>query len=292
VIEVPLTDSIKMMQLFYWLFAVKVSLCNCHSERKRSGFVRGKSLYSVSKIGKLPLRAIETSGLAKVQNKNSFWTLNDGGNAPELIEIDSIGHFLSALPLPNLNNEDWEDLAQDQNDFLYIADTGNNNNERHNLLIYKLNPQKSKSVAVIYFNFGNQSAFPPPLHDRNFDCEAVVHHGHNLYLFSKNRSPTNRYVKLYKLPDEAGRYSAIPSDSVYIKSMVTGAAISPDQRTLALLSYGKVLLFDVSAGINFDKPMSCIKMAKGQTEAILFVNNTDFIVTNEYSRDLYLVKRR
>jgi hypothetical protein len=286
------SEKQQMLKLFYWLFAIKVSLCNCHSERKRSGFVRGKAAYRISKIGQLPDRAIETSGLAKVQNKGTFWTHNDGGNAPELIEVDSMGHLVSVLPLPNLTNYDWEDLASDNLENLYIADIGNNNNDRRSLQIYKLNPDKPASVETIRFNFADQRSFPPPLIERNFDCEALIYKNNNLYLFSKNRSPSNRYVKLYTIPAQAGNYSPSPSDSVYIKSMVTGASISPDGHTLALMSYGKVLLFDVSAEVNFKKPISCIKVGGGQAEAILFVNNTDFIFTNEQKRNMYLVKRR
>jgi len=99
-------------------------------------------------------------------------------------------------------------------------------------------------------------------------------------------------VKLYSLPDSAGDYQVYPQDSVYSKSMVTAADISPDGRTLALLTYGKVLFFDVSKGINFKKPTYCLKIGRGQTEAILFVNNDDFIFTNERDRDLYLVKKK
>ncbi len=281
-----------MLKLFYWLFAIKISLCNCQSERKRSGFERGKPSYKISKIGKLPKQAIETSGLAKVEGKATFWTHNDGGNAPELIEIDSVGHLVSVLPLPHLTNNDWEDLASDNLGNLYIADIGNNNNDRHNLQIYKLNPAKPTLVETIRFSFADQHSFPPPPNERNFDCEAVVYKNNNLYLFSKNRSTTNRNVKLYVIPAQAGKYSPSPSDSIYVKSMVTGASISPDGRTLALMSYGKVLLFDVSAGVNFKKPISCIKVGGGQAEAILFVNNTDFIFTNEQKRNMYLVRRR
>ncbi len=281
-----------MIKLFYWLFAIKISLCNCQSERKRSGFVRGKSDYRISKIGKLPQRAIETSGLARVNGKATFWTHNDGGNVAELIEIDKKGHLMSILPLPKLINHDWEDLAADGLGNLYIADIGNNNNDRRDLRIYKLNPANPESVQEIRFNFADQHEFPPKVANRNFDCEAVIYKDNNLYLFSKNRSPTNRYVKLYTIPAQAGSYSATPIDSVYIKSMVTGASISPNGHTLALMSYGKVLLFDISAGVNFNKPLSCIKVGGGQAEAILFVNNTDFIFTNEQKRNIYLVKKK
>ena len=127
---------------------------------------------------------------------------------------------------------------------------------------------------------------------RNFDCEATVWHQNKLYLFSKNRSKTNRYVKLYSIPDSEGTYVASSSDSVYSKAMVTAADISPDGKTLALLTYGKVLLFDVEENLNFNKPTQCIKTGKGQTEALVFVNNTDFVITNERKAEMWSIKRK
>ncbi len=281
-----------MTNILYWLFALKVSLCNCHSERDRSQFQKGKPLYKVTKIGRLPTSISESSGLARVQGKNTFWTHNDGGNSAELFEIDSLGKQISELPLPQLNNEDWEDLAQDEKGGLYIADVGNNSNSRKNLVIYKLKPSQPKNVEKIAIRFADQTKFPPTLKDQNFDCEAVVYDKDKLYLFSKNRSPTNRFVKMYEIPAYAGTYTPAPKDSVYIKSMVTSADISPDRKTLALLTYGKVFLFDISEGMSLKKPTYCIKIGKGQVEAILFINNQDFVFTNEHKRELYLVERK
>ena len=280
------------MNLLYWLFAVKVSLCNCLSEQHKSGFERGKPQYKITKIGQFPPEISESSGLAQVKGRNTFWTHNDGGNMPELFEVEQSGKIISKVPLPNLRNEDWEDLAEDQAGNLFIADIGNNNNSRQNLVIYKINPNKPDDFQTIHFKYTDQTAFPPQLNAKNFDCEAVVYQKEKLYLFSKNRSLTNHYVKLYELPAVAGNYSVSPRDSIFIKSMVTSAAISPDQSTLALLSYGKIFLFDISTGLNFKKPKLCIKIGKGQAEAILFINNQDFIITNEHKRNLYLVKKR
>jgi hypothetical protein len=282
-----------LTKLFYWLFTVKVALCDCHTERKKSGFVRAKNQYKISKIATLPAYIAETSGLARHSTPNTYWTHNDGGNAAELFAIDSVGAVQARLALPQLTNTDWEDLAQDQQGNLYIADIGNNANNRRDLQIFKINPSRPQNVEKISFIYNNQVAYPPPLNARNFDCEALVFHQEKLYLFSKNRSPLNRFVKMYVLPALAGQYTAIAQDSIYIKSMITGADISPDGRTLALLSYGKVLLFDLVAGnVNFDQPSACIKIGRGQAEAILFINNTDFIFTNEYHRHLYKVTKK
>lgn len=267
-------------------------MCSCNPEKTKSGFEKGKQYYKISKIGKLPSNISESSGLAHVLGRETFWTHNDGGNVPELYEINNLGQTVSTLALPNLKNEDWEDIATDEFGNIYIADIGNNNNARQNLAIYKVNPQNPENIQKIALSYADQSAFPPPLMNQNFDCEAVVYQNQKLYLFSKNRSPNNRHVKLYELPAKAGTYSVSPIDSIYIKTMVTAADISPDQKTLALLTYGKVFLFDISEGMSLKKPIVCIKMARGQTEAILFINNQDFIITNEHKREIYLLEKR
>ena len=281
-----------LQKLLWWAFTLRVALCDCHNERKNEGFRRGKSLYKMEKTGILPVAVNETSGLALGSKPGSFWTLNDSGNPAELYEVDTVGNLMTQLKLPKLTTSDWEDLAQDTKGNLFIADVGNNSNQRKDLTIYKVNPKAPDTFETIRFSYTDQTAFPPLPEQRNFDCEATVWHQNKLYLFSKNRSKTNRYVKLYSIPDSEGTYVASSSDSVYSKAMVTAADISPDGKTLALLTYGKVLLFDVEENLNFNKPTQCIKTGKGQTEALVFVNNTDFVITNERKAEMWSIKRK
>jgi hypothetical protein len=281
-----------LQKLFWWAFTLRVAMCDCHNEKHNEGFVRGKSLYSVTKTGQLPPSMSETSGLALATNQSTFWTHNDGGNPAELYEINLKGEEVNRLKLPKLTNMDWEDLAKDTKGNLYIADVGNNQNQRKDLTIYKINPSQPDNYETIRLNYADQRGFPPTPNERNFDCEATVWYKNKLYLFSKNRSKTNHFVKLYAVPDVAGNYMATVQDSVYSKSMVTAADVSPDGKTLALLTYGKVLLFDVTEDISFIKPTYCIKLAKGQAEAIAFINNTDFVITNERKGEIWRVKKK
>lgn len=279
-----------LQKLFWWAFTVKVALCSCQFENKKMGAKKTKTAYKITQLGQLPSALRETSGLAHGPTHDSFWTHNDGGNPAELYQINTNGTLQETLPLPHLTNTDWEDLAEDNQGNLYIADIGNNAQQRQNLRIYKLNPNTPQRYETIGLRYADQEAFPSPT--RNFDCEAMAWHKGKLYLFSKNWSRTNHTVKLYTLPDTPGEYALWPQDSTTIDAMVTGADISPDGQKLALVTYGKVLLFDISEGVNFNKPLECIKTGHGQTEAVLFLNNDDFIFTNEKKRGLYLVKKR
>lgn len=266
-------------------------LCGCQSDQRRNGFEKARSDYKVSKIGRLPTIAGESSGLARYEAHKSLWTHNDSGGRPELYEIDYEGNLLSTLIVPQVQNTDWEDLAQSADGTLYIGDMGNNGNTRQDLKIYSLSPMQ-KSLPPITFRYADQTAFPPPPSAFNFDCEAFFFYQDTLYLFSKNRGKKDLPVKLYGLPARPGDYTLLVQDSIFINSPVTAADINPAGTTFALLTYGKILLFGIENGkINFDHPKDCIKVGKGQEEALVFVNDTDLMITTE-QRGLYLIKHR
>jgi hypothetical protein len=267
-------------KLLWWLFNLKVASCNCHSEIKKSGFERGGHFYKVSKPIQMPKEINEGSGLIRTSKDSTFWTHNDGGGKTELYEIDKQGHLLSTLPLPKAKNRDWEEITRDDKGNIYVGDFGNNDNTKRELIIYKFPENNPDKMEKISFHYANQERFPPDKKDRNFDCEAFLARGHSLYLFSKNRG--DKSVKLYVLPTQAGEYALLPKDNIFIKTMVTGAALSPDKKQFALLTYGKVFLFSVdNQEVNFRNPIKCFKFAHKQTEAIVFVDSNNLIITNE-----------
>ena len=304
------------------LFGIKVGFCSCTPEVRRLGVARVRSHYRVERLGaapayRLPSVINESSGLAR-RTATSVWTHNDGGGRPTLYAVsltkpgtacpdrsavvrhpgaaeppDEAG-LLDSLALPQLQNVDWEDLAQqDSSEFgskrLFVADLGNNANTRRDLAIYSVDATSGKPSETIYIRYADQTEFPP--RKRNFDCEAVFCRSDSLFLLSKNRS--GHTVRLYGLPAKAGSYVLTPLDSVFIKSMVTGAALSPNQQTLAVLTYGKVLFFDLSnqTPTRLSRPTGCLRLPRGQTEAITFMTDNELLITNERGRMYRLVRR-
>ncbi|WP_215235022.1 hypothetical protein [Dyadobacter linearis] len=275
-----------MNKLMYVWFAVKTLFCTCQSDHKVNNFEKVRSQYKISKIGKLPSLISESSGLARSSNEHIFWSHNDSGGKPALYGFDLNGKLVSIKTIPQAKNVDWEDLAEDKVGNIYIGDFGNNSNTRSNLEIYKFSTLDS-TTQVIKFKYAEQQRNK----SRIFDSEAFFHHKDNLYLFSKNWEK-GEIVKMYQLSDKAGDYTVNASDSIPVDSQVTSADISPDGKRFALLTYGKVLLFEVSGeGINFKKPLGCFRLVKKQNEAILFLNNTDMLVTNEQG-DMYRITYR
>ncbi len=242
--------------------------------------------YGIKKIGRLPKEVVESSGLALYSDL--FITHPDSGNPPKLwgvkypFDVDKPINGEINLP-PNVENIDWEDLAQDDQENLYIGDFGNNDNNRKDLSIIKLNLLENK-FELIEFNYPDQKEFPPKKNrEKNYNCEAMLWAKGNLYLFSKNSG--NKNVKMYKLPDTPGNYEAEIVDVLRLPLQITGADISHDGQFVALLSYGKVLLY--RTGYNKEgtlklTPFNCKQFTKsGQSEAIVFLDEENLIITNE-----------
>ena len=271
--------------------AIKTVFCNCNSDHKRHHFEKSRSHYTVQKIGTMPAAVAESSGLARSINPKAFWTHNDSGGKNEIYEVSHTGQLLNTIQIPNAKNLDWEDLAEDPSGNIYIGDMGNNNHNRKDLTIYKFH-QETNQTEKITFQYADQNAFPPGPENLNFDCEAFFYYKDNLYLFSKNYNKKNQFVKLYQLTAQAGTYRIAPKDSIQINAPVTAADISPDGTKFVLLTYGKILIFNIAAQqIDFSKPAACFRFVRKQAEAILFINNQDLIVTNEQGEIFKIASR-
>jgi hypothetical protein len=258
-------------------------------------------------ITKLPKVVNESSGM-ELNDNNQIWTLNDSGGKPELYLCDTTGGLIRTLKIANAKNRDWEDLTQDDRGNYYIGDFGNNNNGRKDLTIYKIpNPDRVRADFVraqtITFSFEDQTAFPPPRDQLNFDCESVIWKDGHLYLFSKHRTFPMR-TNLYRLPDAPGDYVAQkissfqtsgPDETDLFNHWISAADISPDGTKVCIISSGKMWIFYDFEGDDFfsGQHRRIDLSSSSQREAIVFVSNTSVYVTDEewfggIGRNLYV----
>ena len=248
----------------------------------------------LGKIGRQDVR--ESSGLALANEAGTeFWTHGDGGAPSVLYRVSLSGAVLAALPVPSASNRDWEDLGRDPQGRLYIGDCGNNENNRRNLAIYRFDPATPERPAdTIRFQYPDQHAFPPHKSARNFDCEALYFDRDSLFLFTKNRGKGGLLTKEYVIPNQPGTHIATRRDSLELETWITGASRSPDGRTIALLGYGFIYLFEgAPAQPVFDRARRRVRVpASGQAEAIAFRNNSDVVFSNENGKLFELRKKR
>ncbi|MBQ4821599.1 hypothetical protein [Aquimarina sp. MMG016] len=242
------------------------------------------------KINSLPHSIREVSGITMLPD-NHIYAINDSGNDNTLFRLNKKGEIINKLTVPKAKNVDWEDLAYDQENNIYIGDFGNNGNDRKNLRIYKVSGILSDSIVVtkIKFSFEDQKKFPPKKKNFNFDVEAFIYLKGNLYLFTKNRgSIADATTKLYKIPATQGKHTAKLIGSFKTcddKSdcLITAAAINSYADKIALLTHNKVFLLSNFKKDNlFGGDIKKIKLHHySQKEGICFKNDSILYITDE-----------
>lgn len=273
----------------------------------------------------------EMSGIVKSRRyPDVFWVHNDSGDAPRLFAVRADGTVVMPAYLSNdffvgdtpvdgkkpypgvmidgAANSDWEDITLD-NDTLYIADLGNNGNARRDLAIYTLpepNPEATQRAHVLKrlpVAYPDQSAFPDPAR-WHFDCEAVFVYNGRLHVVTKHRAPgkintPETGANLYRLDSPAAdRVNVLKKldTAPDLGGWVTGANVSPDNKTLAVLCQAPVAsvwLFDLGR-TSGDRLLSgrarrLILSNAQQCEAVCFADNETLLVTNE-QRDVFRLK--
>ncbi|WP_255488004.1 hypothetical protein [Pontibacter deserti] len=233
-------------------------------------------------LAQLPHDVQESSGIEVMPGDGNYITHNDAGNQPYLYEINGKGKLVKThkMKLPNV---DWEDLARDNNDNLYISDTGNNDNKRNDFAIYKVSFSNLKKPEAIRFTYEDQKGKTSKKDKNSFDCEALFWNNGNLYLVTKDRNGSDE-AKVYQLTDKPGKQKARKIGVVKMKEAVTGATVSPDASMVALLSEERIHLFqNVASPDKFfkGKAREISITGAGQTEGITFKDNQTLILTSE-----------
>lgn len=252
------------------------------------------SVKPVTTVTDLPFSMEEISGLAPYGDK--LIGHNDSSNPPNLFVFDKEdGTVNYTMNLTNRPNNDWEDLAHNE-DYLYIGDMGNNNGNRTNLAIHRVPwsnfiPESSPEVLAdvsLSFRYPEQTQFDRA--DHNFDCEAIVYWEDHIYLFTKNR--LDRRSNLYRI-------SAQPGPAQFAELLggfnsggrISGADLNEEGSLLALVGYNRngncfVWKFSDFLPGNF---LSSRKeqyilgpfSAFGQMESILFENDSTLYIASE-----------
>lgn len=157
-----------------------------------------------SMVGKITDKRIkESSGLA-VSRKSSdlYWTLNDSGNKNRVFAINSQGQKIGAFEIEGAKNRDWEDLASfslEGEDYLLIADVGDNKAQRKKLHLHIVKEPKKKALSVDKtFSIKPKWSIKYTYEDGARDCESVAVDTANkeILLLSKRDDPP----VLYRLP--------------------------------------------------------------------------------------------
>jgi hypothetical protein len=244
----------------------------------------------------LPSEILESSGL--IFFNNEFWTFNDSGAGPILYALEiNTGKILRRVTIKNATNIDWEEATQDEN-YIYIGDFGNNFGNRKDLKVYRISKSDilaqraecSVQADITSFSFADQKEFKNSLLYTRFDCEAMVIWGDSIIIFTKNWKEETSSA--YCIPKSPGIYNPSPAFVFQSRGLVTGAAISPDKKELAICGYEEFIpfiwLIKMGNSIDFRKNAktrrSFMNMAGVQIEGICFGPHGYIFLSCERSR--------
>lgn len=246
-------------------------------------------------IKKLPKKVFETSGL--IWWRNSYWTHNDSGGEHEIYRLDSLtGKILQTVYISNAENVDWEDIDQDD-DFIYIGDFGNNLGNRTDLVIYRLpkseigdNNHDTLMGVRIEFQYGDQDDYTIKNRSNNYDCEALLSYGDSLYMFTKNWA--DQKSRIYAVPKNPGRYTVFPLNEFTVDGLITGAGMNFHKNQLVLCGYKNYVPFIwiLSDFRNNDffggnkRRIDFKELLATQTEGIAFTGDTTFSLSAERTK--------
>ena len=281
------------MKYYLPLFAIALLSCNGKSQEINTNTVK--------------LKLKEASGVEVSSASDLIWVLEDSGNKNNIYGLNSDGSINQTIKIENVKNVDWEDLTSDKVGNLYIGDFGNNDNARKDLCIYKVNSDNLKQdIATasqkISFYYPEQTEFPPKKSGLLYDAESFFEHNGNFYIFTKNRSKGfDGSVFLYKIPNQEGNHKAqllgtFQACNIYKKCAITSADISPDGKTIAILSASRVyLLTNFSSDDFLSGKTEEIQLPEvTQKEGICFKDNETLLIVDEKDKktggNLYEIK--
>ena len=211
----------------------------------------------------------ESSGICASKKRDGlFWTHNDSGSGPVIYGIRSDGSLVATYRIRGAGSFDWEDIAVDQEGFIYIADVGNNRRDRRNLAVYKVKePDDLTEEGVLQVTEKIAVEYP----DGNYNCEALF--------IAENGDP----VLITKDPGKPRVYGCEDGKWVFrqeleTKGVVTGADMSTDGR-LAVSTYVGFAIFERQDNGKWSGGNHTFA-ALGQCEAGCW-NNGYLILTNE-----------
>ena len=273
----------KLMKRYY--FILSLIIFSCSSGQEKEDFENAAILETIV----LPKIINETSGLEILNNQ--FITHNDSGGEPSLYFFSQNGEIINSITLEEesfweIYNNDWEDITADE-DYIYIADTGNNFGNRDNLNIIKVKTTDFSIDSKIDISYEDQQTFlPRPKH--KYDAEALFLIEDKIAVLSKDRS--NLFTDLYLIDKESNSKQALESKITYnVNSLITGGDYNKDMSLLALVSYNSrgnqfLILFENFNLENLaEKKFRKFKipLERAQIEAIKIIDNNTFWITSE-----------
>ena len=198
----------------------------------------------------------EISGIAASrQNPGVIWAHDDSGDTNRVFAMSTEGTHLGMFYLGGASAVDWEDMAVGPGpilgqQYLYVADTGNNSLTRTSVTIYRApEPAVATTQLPVQETLSGVEAFPVRFPDAIRDVETLIVDPENgdILLLTRDRSQTGTtYIYLY--PVEAQTAGALATltlvGSIASSVEIKGGDVSPNGQWLLLRRHSTTIQAD------------------------------------------------
>lgn len=194
-------------------------------------------------VGMLQTESItEASGIiASMTNPGVFWIHEDSGAEAKIYAIDLAGKLLATRTLSGVHTIDWEDIAiaagPSGGSYLYVADIGDNNFHRKNIIVYRFpEPSLDPYASERTIEASDIEPFHLVYSDRPHDAETLLVDpiSGDVYVITKWESKSRIYRA--RLKDQ--RKTALLE---YVGNLpfsgATGGDVSRDGRSIIIRTY-------------------------------------------------------
>lgn len=270
------------------VFAVMLMSCNPKAQDSVT-----KSQEDLKTEFSLPKKLKEVSGIALSQDQKTIWAIEDAGNKNVVYGLNRQGELVNDVLVENSENNDWEDITKDTAGNIYIGDFGNNENDRQNLSILKLDlksdsQRSTKVIQTTKFHYEGQTEFPPKKSNLLYDCEAFVEKDGSFYLFTKNRSKGfDGTFLVFQIPNKEGDFEAkligkLKLEGGYSDAAITSAAIN-SKNEIVLLTHKNIHVLSGFTANDFNsaKIQKMPLNHNSQKEAVVFVDDKTLLIADE-----------
>lgn len=248
----------------------------------------------------------EISGLvASRAHGDILWANEDSGSGPDLVALDPSGAARGRYRVEDAGFVDWEDIAvgpgpDGDRSYLYVGDIGDNASARPEVTVYRV-PEPEAAPDGTGGSLGAAEAFRLTYPGGPQDAEALLVEPRTGELVIVTKQLSGRSTVLSVPTDRLGPGSVtamtrvgeieIPGPRVTVENaaslpgtLVTGADVAPDGRTVLLRTYGSVLAYDRPEGTPLGEallgpPCFARQTSEHQGEAVAFSAEGDAYTT-------------
>lgn len=238
---------------------------------------------SVQAVGELPPDLNEVSGLvASRRHDGVLWAVEDSLEPADVVALAEDGTVLGTVsftgsPVVNL---DWEDLAlapgPDGEDWLYVADIGDNFQARRNVDVYRFPEPEPRDGTVEAERLTSTYEAGPT------DAEALTVTAAGTFIVGKL---LDQPAPVYRLDEATGTFVATGTTVDTGGELVTALDVSPDGSLLALRTYDQVRLYplgpdgDVAAALAAGDPCPTAPLDEPQGETVALLPEGRGLIT-------------